>query len=107
MDTISPAVADAHRLLRQDLCDYLDEAEYLSTKLTTWTEADARSARDLIPDLTMIVRGVLLDHKESADGVCPGCNSAWPCSSVSTVHGLIKDPAREFVKIAQRARAAA
>jgi hypothetical protein len=103
MDTISPAVADAHRLLRQDLYGYLDEAEYLSTKLDGWTPEDARSARDLIPDLTMIVRGVLLDHRESTDGVCLACDSAWPCASVSTVHGLIKDPNREFVKIARRA----
>jgi hypothetical protein len=105
METIPPAALDAHRLLRQDLYGYLDEAEFLSTKLTEWTTEDSRSARDLIPDLTLIVRGILLDHKESSDGICPACNSAWPCASVNTIHGLIKDPTHEFVKIARRASA--
>lgn len=102
MDQITPALADAYQLLRQDLYGYLDEAEFLSTKLGDWTEEDARSARDLLPDLTGIIRAVLLDHKETATGICPTCNSRWPCVTVCTLHRLIKDPDAEFVRIAQR-----
>jgi hypothetical protein len=103
VEALQPAIADAFRLLRQDIYGYLDEAEFLATKLGDWTRDDARSARCLVPDLTSIVRGILLDHKETPTGACPTCNSPWPCSTVSTIHRLVKDPAREFVKIAQRA----
>jgi len=103
VDAIQPALADAFRLLRQDIYGYLDEAEFLATKLGEWSGDDARSARNLVPDLTTIVRGILLDHKETSLGTCPTCNSGWPCSSVRTIHGLVKDPTHEFVKIAARA----
>jgi hypothetical protein len=103
VEALQPAVADAFRLLRQDIYSYLDEAEFLATKLGEWTGDDAHSARCLVPDLTSIVRGILLDHKETSTGVCPTCNSRWPCSTVSTIHRLVKDPTHEFVKIAQRA----
>ncbi len=106
MDTVTPALADAFRLLRRDICGYLDEAEFLSTKLDRWTPEDALSARRLVPDLVAIVRGILLDHKETATGTCGRCTLPWPCSTVSTIHGLVKNPDHEFVKIAQRAFAA-
>jgi hypothetical protein len=101
MDQLPPAVADAFRLLRQDLYGYLDEAEFLATKVGEWSGDDIRSARGLVPDLTTIVRGILLDHKETAVGTCPTCNARWPCSAVRTIHRLVKDPDREFLKIAQ------
>jgi hypothetical protein len=102
MDNIQPAVADAFRLLRQDIYGYLDEAEFLATKLGEWSGEDARSARRLVPDLTTIVRGILLDHKETANGRCPTCTTAWPCSAVRTIHGLVTDLDHEFMKIAAR-----
>ncbi len=102
MDRTSPALADAYQLLRQDLYGYLDEAEFLATKLGDWSQEDTRSGRELVSDLTGIVRAILLDHKETATGVCPTCNSRWPCVTVSTIHRLIKDPTNEFVRIAQR-----
>jgi hypothetical protein len=105
MDQITPALADAFRLLRQDICGYLDEAEFLSTKLTEWTNEDAATARRLVPDLVTIVRGILLDHKETVVGTCGRCNTRWPCSTVHTIHGLIKNPDHEFLKIAQQALA--
>jgi hypothetical protein len=105
MDAIAPALADAFSLLRQDICGYLDEAEFLSTKLTEWTDEDAESARRLVPDLVTIVRGILLDHKETAVATCARCNTRWPCSTVNTIHGLVKNPDHEFLKIAQRALA--
>lgn len=103
MDAITPALADAFRLLRQDIYGYLDEAEFLATKLTEWTPDDARSARRLVPDLVTIVRGILLDHKETAAGTCATCETGWPCSTVNTIHGLVTNPDREFLKIARRA----
>ena len=103
MDALQPAVADAFRLLRQDIYGYLDEAEFLATKVGRWSPEDTTSARNLVPDLTTIVRGILLDHEESAVGTCPTCNTRWPCSSVRTIHGLVKDPTHEFMKLAQRA----
>jgi hypothetical protein len=107
MDAVSPALADAHRLLRMDLYGYLDEAEFLSTKLSPWSTDDAGTARNLIPDLTMVVRGILVDHPSTADGNCSMCRTTWPCHTVNTIHGLIKDPEHEFVKIMNRAKAAA
>jgi hypothetical protein len=103
MDAITPALADAFRLLRQDIYGYLDEAEFLSTKLAEWTPEDARSARRLVPDLVTIVRGILLDHKETAVGTCATCATRWPCSTVHTIHGLVTNPDHEFMKIARRA----
>ncbi len=104
MDALQPAVADAFRLLRQDISGYLDEAEFLATKVGGWSLEDALSARNLVPDLTTIVRGILLDHKETSAATCPTCNTRWPCSTVRTIHGLVTDPTHEFMKIAQRAR---
>jgi hypothetical protein len=100
---VTPALADAYDLLRQDLYGYLDEAELLATKLGAWTVADAETARELVPDLITIVRALLVDHKETAAGTCPVCNSRWPCTTVCTIHRLVKDPDGEFVKILRRA----
>jgi hypothetical protein len=105
MDAITPALADAFRLLRQDIYGYLDEAEFLSTKPTDWTDEDAESARRLVPDLVTIVRGILVDHRETTAATCDRCNTRWPCSTVHTIHGLVKNPDHEFVKIAKRALA--
>lgn len=104
-EPISPALADAFRLLRQDIYGYLDEAEFLATKLDDWADDDVESARQLVPDLVTTIRGIVLVHKETAVGVCGACNSPWPCSTVTTIHGLVKDPEREFYKIAHRAAA--
>ena len=102
MDRAAPVLAEAYHLLRQELYGYLDEAEFLATDLADWTPEQIRSARTLISDLTGLVRAILLDHKETATGICPTCNSRWPCVTVCTIHRLIKDPINEFVKIAQR-----
>lgn len=47
MDTVSPAVTDAFRLLRIDLYAHLDEAEFLATKFDEWSEQDMDTAREL------------------------------------------------------------
>lgn len=106
MDVSTPEQADAFRRLRDDIYGYLDEAEFLALKLTDWTDEDAESARALIPDLVTIVRAIVLDHRETGTGACSTCTTAWPCSAVRTIHGLVCDPQHEFVRIAQRAAAA-
>jgi hypothetical protein len=103
MATVSPVMADAFRLLRQDLYHHLDEAEFLALKYDEWTEKDSDAARELIPDLVLVIRGMLIDHKIRPDGDCRTCASAWPCPVVALIHGLVKDPERQFVALANRA----
>jgi len=102
MNTISPAVADAFHLLRTDLYDHLDEAEYLAEKSQEWSEQDRETARALIPDLVVVIRGLLLEHGAHPSGVCRICASAWPCPVVTTIHELVKDPDRQFVTLVER-----
>lgn len=92
-------------LLRQDLYGYLDEAEYLVDGLMRGSTESIESACRLIPDLTTVIRGVLVQHKPDAStGQCPSCAQAWPCSSVRTIHALVNDPEREFINLIERAR---
>ena len=58
MDTISPVVADAFSLLRMDLYGHLDEAEFLAEKGGEWSDQDRATARKLIPDLVIVIRGL-------------------------------------------------
>lgn len=103
MDTISPAVADAFALLRNDLYAHLDEADELAERITEWCRDDVDAARKLIPDLVTVIRGLLLEHRPQPSGTCQICGSTWPCPVVTTVHALVKDPDREFVALAHRA----
>jgi hypothetical protein len=104
MDTISPALSDALRLLRTDLCTHLDEAEFLATKYDDWSEQDMKTARALIPDLVLVIRGLLREHGAKASGGCRICASAWPCPVVTSIHALVKDPEGQFVALVRRAR---
>ena len=79
MDTISPVVADAFRLLHRDLYGHLDEAEFLALKCREWSQQDADTARTLIPDLVVVIRGILFEHEAQPSGDCRICPSAWPC----------------------------
>lgn len=99
MDTISPVVTDAFRLLRRDLCEHLGEAELLATKYAEWSEEDVDAARKLIPDLVIVIRGLIREHEVTPSGDCRTCPSAWPCPVVTTIHALVKDPDREFVAL--------
>ncbi|MGH3693936.1 MAG: hypothetical protein ACRDRX_08120 [Pseudonocardiaceae bacterium] len=103
MDTISPAVADAYALLRSDLYGHLDQADELADKLTEWHRDDVDAARKLIPDLVMVIRGLLLEHQPQPSGTCQICGSPWPCPVVTTIHALVKDPEREIVAVVRRA----
>ncbi|WP_020671558.1 hypothetical protein [Amycolatopsis nigrescens] len=99
MTNLNSAQQDAYDLLRDELYRYLDMAEYLAMKVASWGEADARSARRLIPDLVDVIRAVLMDHHENRYGLCRCCLRAWPCASVQTVHRMLKDPEREFRRL--------
>jgi hypothetical protein len=99
-------VADAFDLLHKDLYHHLDEAEFLVRKFQEWTEENIDTARQLIPDLVIIVRGLLLDHQVRSDGDCRICRSAWPCPVVTLIHGLLKDPQRQYVELVNRAHEA-
>ena len=103
MDTISPVIADAFRLLHTDLYGHLDMAEFLASKSAGWRDGDIEAARNLIPDLVVVIRGLLVEHEAQPDGQCRLCSSAWPCPVVTTIHALVKDPQREFVAILRRA----
>ena len=102
MDTISPAVANAFHLLRTDLFDHLDSADELATKREEWSDEDVDTARKLILNLLLVIRGLLLEHQVQACGNCRTCTSAWPCPVVTTIHGLMKDPERQLVSLVLR-----
>ncbi len=103
MDTISPVLADAFRLLHSDLYGHLDEAEFLALKCCEWSQQDVDTARTLIPDLVVVIRGILFEHEAQPSGGCRICSSAWPCPVVTRIHALVKDPNREFVALVRRA----
>ena len=103
MDTISPVHADAFRLLLTDLHDHLCEAEHLASMAEEWSDDDTDSVRRLIPDLLVMIRGLLIEHKATPHGNCRTCPSPWPCPVVTTIHALVKDPDREFGAILRRA----
>ena len=102
MGTMSPLVTDAFRLLRSDLYGHLDEAEYLALKSPEWSEHDTDTARALIPDLVVVIRGLLVEHAVQPSGECRICSSAWPCPVVTTIHPLMKDPERQYVELVRR-----
>jgi len=103
MDTISPVHADAFRLLLLDLYTHLCEAEDLASKTGEWSGEDIDSVRKLIPDLLVMIRGLLVEHEVTPSGHCRTCLSAWPCPVMRTIHALVKDPDREFAAIVYRA----
>lgn len=103
MDPISPALADAFGLLRTDLYWHLDEAESLASQAADWSDEDIDTARKLIPDLVIVIRGLVMEHQAQPSGDCRICPSTWPCPVVTSIHALVKDPEREFVALARRA----
>ncbi|MGH3766520.1 MAG: hypothetical protein ACRDS0_27045 [Pseudonocardiaceae bacterium] len=104
MSTPSPLLADALDLLGTDLYLHLDEADSLATQNAEWTAEDAEAARDLIVDLVLVIRGLLIEHERQGNGECGICTSAWPCPVATTIHAFLKDPHRQFVALVSRAR---
>lgn len=107
MNDLPKAVADACDLLRGDLIAHLDEVEFLALKNGGWNQEDITSVRKLIPDLTTVIRGVLLVHKSAPDGNCTGCLgllAPWPCQNITTIRSLLEDPDNEFVNLMDKMR---
>ncbi len=102
VSTLPSAIADAFQLLRRDLYGHLDEAEYLAMKTSDWSTHDVEVARALIPDLVLVIRGLLGEHGVDRAGLCQTCAAAWPCPVVRTVRDLLKDPDRQFVALFDR-----
>lgn len=95
--------ADTVGLVFYDLVEHLDEAEFLARKCTPWSAEDAASARTLIDGLVTTIRGLVVLHGDPSTPRCGLCDTEWPCATLATIHGLIKDPDGEFVKL-MRAR---
>lgn len=91
----------AAQLLQQDLYQHLDEAEYVAGMHFPWTEDQTEIARRLIPDLTVVIRGMLAQHRITETEECE-CGVAWPCAHLATIHRLVKKPGSEFVAIITR-----
>ena len=104
MSTLSPALADAGHLLHDDLYVHLDEADYLTEQDDEWSPADIQTARGLIGDLVLVIRGLLVEYRPQSSGACRICTSAWPCPVVTTIHAFVKDPQHQFVALVLRAK---
>ncbi|MGH3800377.1 MAG: hypothetical protein ACRDTD_09650 [Pseudonocardiaceae bacterium] len=104
MSALSAVLADALALLRDDICTHLDEAESLAIQDAEWSTDDMERARGLIGDLVLGIRGLMIEHKLQNGGDCRICTSAWPCPVVTTIHGFVKDPERQFVALVRQAR---
>jgi hypothetical protein len=104
MSALSPASADAFGLLREDLYIHLEEADCLANQHAEWSDEDIQTARGLIGDLVLALRGLLIEHQLQTSGDCQICTSAWPCPVVTTIHAFVKDPQRQFVALLRRAR---
>ena len=102
MNTLSPVVSDAFRLLRQDLYLHLDNAEFHAARYKIWSEDDIEIGRALIQDLVTVIRGLVALHDTPAGGHCRTCDGIWPCKAFEAIHRLVKDPTKEFVKIIRR-----
>ncbi|HWC83046.1 MAG TPA: hypothetical protein VG756_24085 [Pseudonocardiaceae bacterium] len=98
MESVSPALTDAFRLLRTDLLGLLDAAEFFG-RMDEWDEPETDLAHRIIDDLVTVIRGMLVGHAATDTGVCRKCGESYPCDLVRTLHALIKDPDREFVRI--------
>jgi hypothetical protein len=101
MKKLSRVVDEAIRLLREDLYLHLDEAEFVASK-NSWSEEDVETVRRIVLDLITVIRGVIALHDTPNGSVCRTCDMAWPCQAMETLHALLKDPDKEFVKILHR-----
>lgn len=103
MDAISPTLADAYSLLCGDIFLQLDEAEYLA-QFEKWTDKDEALVRKVIPDLTTVIRGLVVLHQASDTGQCTTCETVWPCRVTESIHSLVKNPERVFHQILDHVR---
>jgi hypothetical protein len=84
MSALSPVTADAFELLRENICEHLDEAESLATRDDEWSADDMETACALISDLVLGIRGLMIEHKLQNGGDCRVCAAEWPCPGPRT-----------------------
>jgi hypothetical protein len=104
MGALSPIMADALDLLDEDLFAHLDQADELAKQAGEWSEQDMDSARQVIINLVLMIRGLLIEHERQPSGDCRTCTTPWPCAVATTIHGFLKDPQRQFATLLYRAR---
>jgi hypothetical protein len=107
--SIEPADLDAIRLLRNDMSEHLENAEYLAEPPVDWNAAQQAQAGLVIEQLVSVVRGAVITHDiviedGKSDRQCRTCETPWPCETYGTLHRLIKDPNAELVRILKTAR---
>ncbi|GAA1988968.1 hypothetical protein [Amycolatopsis minnesotensis] len=98
MTTLSPAVAEAYKLLRMQIYELIDSAEFLALK-DVWSEDDHESLRQLIPDLLQVIRAVWHRHEPNWTGTCRFCLREWPCATARLIHREVIDPENYFIRI--------
>ncbi|HKR52199.1 MAG TPA: hypothetical protein VJT72_21995 [Pseudonocardiaceae bacterium] len=77
MSTLTPVLADEFALLCNDICAHLDEADSLAMQDAEWSAEDMDTARELISDLVLGIRGLMIEHELQTGGDCRICSSAW------------------------------
>jgi len=103
MTSISPVLVQAYARLRQDIYHYLDETEYLA-QFEIWDDKTALLIRKAVPDLTTVIRGVVVEHESTVTGRCKQCGTSWPCPVTESIYRLIKAPEPVFRQILDHVR---
>ena len=105
MNRSGPVIARAFSLLRDELYEHIEEAEYLVEEDREWSELDLDTVRKVITDLATVVRGMVAAHREQESGTCVSCGLVCPCPTVATIYGLVTDPERQFAALVRKAHA--
>ncbi|QWF82300.1 hypothetical protein [Amycolatopsis sp. CA-230715] len=102
MNPQSAASARAMWLLRNEIYAQLDECEFLAMSDDEWDDEEEAAARGLLCDLVTVVRTVVGDHREDAQGRCKLCEKLWPCDSIDSVHRSMHAPDAGFAKLLEQ-----
>lgn len=105
MTQASPLLSAAFKLLRQDIYEHLDSVEYVAQDPDIWFK-NPDDVLDVIPELIYALRAIMRIHSETPTGACGGCEHAWPCPVIGTIHEVVKEPKHQFVKIVELVRQA-
>jgi hypothetical protein len=103
-DTVSAALCEAYRLLREDMQQYIENAEGYGDDSASWTDEEIDTAGELIGDLAMTLRWILGPHRSAEHGRCATCDTDWPCQVVRVMHELLTHPDTQMYKLTQRKR---
>ena len=98
---VSPTLARAMYLLRQEIYGYLDEDERFMD-LNMWDDEDVALAQELVPALTFVLRNIVAKHKVAPNGTCTECGEFWPCPLINYVHTALHDPNQPHVAVQRK-----